>query len=250
MQVTTEILKVLSAAEVSGNSLVLQGQLDRNTYVAVNKVLEAAGWKWNRKAKAHTCDGEAVDVLEQVLLTGEVTVAKNEFGYFPTPRAIVAELIELADIERGMNVLEPSAGQGAIAIELCNAGANVDAFELLPANIDVLVKALRAAPGTNMVVQADFLTEEPAPIFDRVVMNPPFSRQQDIKHVMHAFKFLKPGGRLVSVMSASITFRDDRLTNEFRALVEASDGEIAALPEGAFKESGTMVRTAVVTLNA
>lgn len=246
MRVNDEVLKVLSAAQVSGNSLVLQGQLDRAMYVNVNKVLEAAGWKWNRKAKAHTCEGDAVDALEQVLLTGEVTVAKNEFGFFPTPRAIVDELIELADLSPGMRVLEPSAGHGAIASAVSKTGAVVDAIEILPANCEVI-----AANGIQLMSLrcADFLTVEPTEFYDRVVMNPPFSRQQDIKHVMHAFKFLKEGGRLVSVMSSGVTFRDDRLTNEFRAFVEAHDGEIAPLPEGAFKESGTMVRTVVVMLN-
>lgn len=245
MQVSNEILSVLSAAELSGNSLVLQGQLDRNTYVAVNKVLEAAGWKWNRKAKAHTCVGEAVDVLEQVLLTGEVTVAKNEFGYFPTPRIIAQQVVDLADIEPGMRVLEPSAGKGGLAYLIADISAP-DCYEILEANFAALAGDIRL----GAVKKADFLTIAPTGDYDRVVMNPPFSRQQDIKHVMHAFKFLKPGGRLVSVMSAGVTFRDDRLTNEFRALVESSDGEIAPLPEGAFKDSGTMVRTVVVTLNA
>lgn len=243
MRVTNEVLKILSAAEVSGNSLLLQGQLDRASYVAVNKVLEAAGWKWNRKAKAHTCDGEAVDVLEQVLLTGEVTVAKNEFGYFPTPKAIVVELIELADIEPGMRVLEPSAGKGAIAYAIAEI-TKPDCYELLEANYAALAGDMKL----GSVKRADFLTVEPTGDYDRVVMNPPFSRQQDIKHVMHAFKFLKDGGRLVSVMSAGVTFRDDRLTNEFRALVESHEGEIAPLPDGAFKESGTLVRTVVVTM--
>jgi hypothetical protein len=37
--------------------------------------------------------------------------------------------------------------------------------------------------------------------FDRVVMNPPFDHGADIKHVEHARKFLKPGGRLVAVVA-------------------------------------------------
>jgi len=245
MRVSNEILSVLSAAELSGNSLVLRGQLDRATYTAVNKVLEAAGWKWNRKAKAHTCDGEAVDVLEQVLLTGEVTIAKDEFEFFPTPRAIVVELMELAAIQPGMKVLEPSAGKGAIAYAIAEI-AKPDCIELMEANYSALAGDIKL--GT--VTRTDFLTVEPSGDYDRVVMNPPFSRQKDIRHVMHAFKFLKPGGRLVSVMSNGVTFRGDRLTNEFRALVESADGVIDELPEGAFKDSGTMVRTVVVTLNA
>lgn len=245
MKVSNEILSVLSAAELNGSSLVLQGQLDRNTYIAVNKVLEAAGWKWNRKAKAHTCNGAAVDVLEQVLLTGEVTVAKNEFGYFPTPRVIAEQIVALAEIEPGMRVLEPSAGKGGLAYLIADVSAP-DCYEILEENFAALAGDIRL----GVVKKADFLTIAPTGDYDRVVMNPPFSRQQDIKHVMHAFGFLKAGGRLVSIMSAGVTFRDDRLTNEFRAFVEAHDGEIAPLPEGAFKDSGTMVRTVVVTLSA
>lgn len=244
MRVPDDVLSILAAAEVNGNSLVLQGQLDRPSYVAVNKVLEAAGWKWNRKAKAHTCDGEAIDVLEQVLLTGEVTVSKNEFGFFPTPKAIVSRLIALADIKPGMQVLEPSAGKGAIAYAIAEI-TPPHCIELLEANFAALAGDLRFAA----VSKYDFLQVQPNAVFDRIVMNPPFARQADIKHVTHAFKFLKDGGRLVSVMSASVTFRNDRLTNEFRALVERCDGDITPLPEGSFKESGTMVRTVVVTLD-
>lgn len=245
MRVSNEILSVLSAAELRGNSLVLQGQLNRPTYVAVNKVLEAAGWKWNRKAKAHTCDGDAVDVLEQVLLTGIVTIAKDEFEFFPTPKTIVAELIELADIRPGMAVLEPSAGKGAIAYAVAEI-AKPDCIELMEANFAALAGDMKL----GRVHRGDFLQIAPIRKYDRVVMNPPFSRQQDIKHVTHALKFLKSGGRLVSVMSAGVTFRRDRLTNDFRALVESSDGEIAPLPDGAFRESGTMVNTVIVTLSS
>src|SRR5690606_19140796 len=164
---------------------------------------------------------------------------------FPTPRAIVVELMELAAIQPGMKVLEPSAGKGAIAYAIAEI-AKPDCIELMEANYSALAGDIKL--GT--VTRTDFLTVEPSGDYDRVVMNPPFSRQKDIRHVMHAFKFLKPGGRLVSVMSNGVTFRGDRLTNEFRALVESADGVIDELPEGAFKDSGTMVRTVVVTLNA
>jgi hypothetical protein len=50
------------------------------------------------------------------------------------------------------------------------------------------------------------------------------------------------------VMSASVTFRDNKLTQDFRDLVRERGGDIEALPEGAFKDSGTMVRTVIVTI--
>lgn len=81
-------------------------------------------------------------------------------------------------------------------------------------------------------------------------MNPPFSRQADIKHVSHALKFLKPNGRLVSVMASSMTFRSNKLTTEFRELIDLRNGWIEKLPEGAFKSSGTMVNTVIVVIDA
>jgi hypothetical protein len=43
----------LAKCDVSRNHLTLTGQLDRPTYVAVNKILDLMGGKWNRGAKAH-----------------------------------------------------------------------------------------------------------------------------------------------------------------------------------------------------
>lgn len=98
------------------------------------------------------------------------------------------------------------------------------------------------------VLQSDFLAQSPQPQYDRVIMNPPFEKQADIKHVLHAHKFLKPGGRLVSVMAASVLFRTNRLTVEFREFIQAKGGWIQELPEGSFKTSGTMVNTVIVTI--
>ena len=102
-------------------------------------------------------------------------------------------------------------------------------IELMPAN----AQALRDQ--RHSVSERDFLTMQPSPLMDRVVMNPPFARQADIKHVLHALRFLRDGGRLVSVMSASVTFRENRLTQDFRALVSSRSGSIEELPEGAFQ---------------
>lgn len=67
---------------------------------------------------------------------------------------------------------------------------------------------------------------------------------------MQAHKWLKPGGKLIAVMSSGVTFRENKLTREFRELVQANDGDITELPEKSFKVSGTCVNTAIVTLAA
>ncbi len=223
---------------------MLTGQLDRKMYERTNKVLEAAGGKWNRKKKAHLFDDEAATRVDQIILSGEVEVPKDEFNFFPSPPDVVARLMELADVQRGMRVLEPSAGKGAIAYACADAGATVDCYDLMEANFVALAGDARLGAVRHM----DFLVQAPEASYDRVVMNPPFAKQADIKHVLHALRFLKPGGLLVSVMAGSVAFRDNKLTQDFRDLIRERGGDIEALPEGAFKASGTMVRSVIVTI--
>ncbi len=246
MQIASEVLAVLSAAQVDGCHVALTGQLDRKLYERTNKVLEAAGGKWNRKARAHVFDGDAAERMDQIILSGSVEVPKDEFNFFPSPPAVIERLMELADIEPGMRVLEPSAGQGAIALACAEAGALVDCCELMAANHEHLLKL----PGLRIVERRDFLAVPPDQTYDRVVMNPPFLKQADIKHVTHAHKFLKPGGLLVSVMAAGVTFRTDARTKAFLALVEERGGHVDPLPENSFKTSGTGVNTVIAVIPA
>jgi predicted RNA methylase len=247
LKVDNTVLNVLSNARMDGARLVLTGTLDRKLYEQTNKVLEAAGGKWDRKAKAHVFPVDAADAMEQIIQTGEVTLIRTiqqDFGYFPTPADVVKRLIVLADLDAGMLALEPSAGRGAIASVLADHGATVDCYELLRENYLALCGDTRL----RHVKPMDFLAAEPTPTYDRVVMNPPFAKQADIHHVNHALKFLKPDGLLVSVMSSGVTFRDNKLTQGFRDLIRERGGDIEALPDGAFKESGTGVRTVIVTI--
>lgn len=237
------VLGVLSRSATNGAALVLPGQLDRDLYVRTNKVLEALGGKWNRKAKAHLFPSDAEELVDAVVLSGEVALPED-FGYFPTPPAVVAKLMERANVQAGMYALEPSAGTGAIVGALLAAGAVVDAVELLPKN----AQAIRVMRGPVRVFEQDFLALPVVNRYDRVVMNPPFAKRADIRHVMHAVKFLKAGGRLVSVMSAGVAFREDRLASEFRAYVE-NVGSIEPLPEGSFEASGTSVNTVLVEVS-
>lgn len=246
MRVDNAVLNVLSASRCDGNNLFITGQLDRNLYTKTNKVLEAAGGKWNRKAKAHIFDGNASDRIEQIILTGDVLVPKDDFEFFPTPESVAELIINLADIKPGMSVLEPSAGRGALAIAAKSVSDNINIhmIEMMPENNSYLKELNIGTVGEP----CDFLCTEPDVKYDRIVMNPPFGRQADIKHVTHALKFLKPGGRLVSVMSYSVTFRENKLTSDFRELINSRCGHIEQLPDGSFKKSGTMVSTVIAVI--
>jgi SAM-dependent methyltransferase len=143
-----------------------------------------------------------------------------------------------------MTVYEPSAGSGNLCDEIAKYTdkANIFCNELQEKNVKTLV-----AKGYQ-VTTGDFMSMIPCGSFDVVVMNPPFEKQQDIKHVMHACSFLKPGGRLVAIMSASFTFRSDKRSIEFREFVEQY-GSFHNNPEGSFKSSGTGVNTVTVIID-
>lgn len=246
MRVDGSAMAVLERCKVDGCKLFLPPEkLDRKLYESVNKVLDAMGGKWNRSAKAHVFAEDPSDLLEQVLDTGEITSLKKELQYFPTPDAVVGVMLARLGWEKGeiKRVLEPSAGEGAIAGRLKKAGMEVDVCELH----EPFRKKL-AEEGFKVLQEKDFLRLVVDKRYDAVVANPPFSKQQDVDHVSKMLDAVKPGGALVSVMSAGITFRQNAKT---KALKEKLDEEclswrIEELPEGSFKGSGTAVNAVIL----
>lgn len=245
MRVSQEVMSVLDRATCDGNalSLVALGTLDRKLYADTNKVLVAAGGKWNTRAKAHLFEGLASEAIEPIILTGEIVSQKVELQQFDTPADVAKGIIATARIEPEMFVLEPSAGLGALADAAANVGGDVTCFEIDPKRSFKLSDS-----GRHDVTCCDFLAVPASPIFHRVVMNPPFTRDQDIKHVEHALIFLKPGGRLVAIMSGGITFRQG-CAAAFRARVAEMGGTITPLPADSFKASGTSVNTCIVVID-
>ena len=245
MQISQPVLEVLSAATLSGSALILNGTLDRKLYTDTNKVLEAIGGKWNKKAKAHLFDGDVIEIVDPIILTGEYTRTKQDFGQFDSPPEVVGRVMELACIQSGHTVLEPSAGLGALAVAAHNRGGIVTALEIDQKRY----QNLSALNFHDVGLVDDFLTVPVPKIgFDRVVMNPPFARQADLLHVRRAFEWLKPDGLLVAVMSAGTRFRQDRKAVEFRDWADSVGGIFEDLPDGSFKPSGTNVSTVTLTI--
>lgn len=248
MKVSAEVINVLDQAEVKGNSLVLVGKLDRKLYTDTNKVLEALGGKWNRKAGAHLFDEDVSEILEQVVQTGEYTRTKQDFGQFDTPPELADEVVALADIGPNMKVYEPSCGIGEIVHAMRRRAFELGSMHIFANEIDT--KRFEITRGkffiAGGITNQDFLSLDPAPVFDRIVMNPPFAKQADIDHVTHAMGFLKDDGCLVSIMSAGTIHRENRKAVAFREMMGQLNAVWKQLPEGAFASSGTQVRTAIV----
>lgn len=177
------------------------------------------------------------------MLTGETEDMKKKFQFFPIPRPVAELVCDMAELSNYQDILEPSCGKGDLADVI---------YERVPEHLICnelnkdMAKYLDGKPYTCMY--GDFLELKPGKVraFDRIVMNPPFSKQQDIDHVYHAYELLKLGGILVSVMSLSPFFRTNSKSVKFRKWLDMLGVEIADIPEGSFKASGTMIRTKII----
>lgn len=158
---------------------------------------------------------------------------------FPTPPDIAAQMAELADIQPGQRILEPSAGTGNLIRAMLAAqpeGLDIVAVEL---NHDLAIK-LSADGLAGFVEAGDFLKcNGDLGTFDRIVMNPPFQGGADIRHIQHAATMLRPGGRLVALCADGPRQR--------KAFETVSDS-YSSLPPGSFKDQGTGVNVAMVVL--
>ncbi len=246
-----DVLNIIKGMEWSDDGLLGKmtcGQLDRNMYEKVNKALDAMGGKWNRKSGGHVFKTDPRPSVDGLLENGALTIERD--GFFETPRKVVErmlELVELPEDAKDAVFLEPSAGLGAI-VDVITADNN-----FTKDNILCLEKNHQRAEALNTkgykVSCCDFLEWEQDRRFDRIYMNPPFEEMQDVDHVMHAYDLLRPGGRMVSVMSNSPFFRTDKKAVGFRNWLTRKGGYSEPLPEGSFKESGTGVNTVLVVLS-
>jgi protein-L-isoaspartate O-methyltransferase len=184
-------------------------------------------------------DAAAFDAMRKTLKAGVQVVSAPQL--FPTPADVARRVVELADVQPGHRVLEPSAGTGRIvdvlsAIECCAVAVEIN---------HNIVTCLRPKyrPEFLTVHTADFLDLTPDTLgtFDRIVMNPPFERGADIRHIEHARQFLKPGGRLVAVCANG---------PRQQAALQGDAETWITLADGAFAAEGTNVRAAIVVLGA
>ena len=170
---------------------------------------------------------------------GTAPRAVSAFQLFQTPPDLAARLVAAAEIKPGWRVLEPSAGLGRIldALKPCQCG-EVVAVEMAA---NIAGELFNQDRDGVRIVQRDFLTVQPdvGNLFDAVVMNPPFHLRADIAHILHAVKFLKPGGTL-----AALCFDTPHRAAALKPLA-ATWEPIAA---GTFGKEGTSVPTVLLTI--
>lgn len=249
IQISDEVRAVLDRSVIEGNLLKLPPeQLDRKLYTRVNETLEALGGKWNKGKKAHVFEADPRAAIGKAKDEGKVT-HPNQYDFFPTSRDVAETACHRLGMGDGWKrTLEPSAGEGHLFAPLVDwlgepLTDDLTLFELDPKRC----AALRGKGVDRHLMKGDFLGMRPEAFlpFDRILMNPPFEKKSDVRHIAHALKFLAPGGRLVAIASAGLSFRTDKATKALRDLI-LEDGTIEDLPDGSFEQSGTSVATVLI----
>ena len=178
---------------VTPNSLVLKTyEMDKFIVRQAGDVLESIGGV-KHKAGYYLFDYYPGGIVNEIIASGCVPDHKSH-QFYPTPQELAELAVGYADIEDGMAVLEPSAGQGGIA-DYLPAGSML--VEVSALHCEILKEK-----GHSNVVQGDFLNISLGK-FDRIVMNPPFSDGRWQAHVEHAAGMLADCGVLVAIVPSS-----------------------------------------------
>lgn len=244
---TDKTKEVLKSSTIEGKVLKLpEITLERKEYLDIKKTIEKLGGKW----KGGKISGFVFIVDPSTLIKetigGKIINRKKDFQFFETPKELTEKIVKLANIEKDNLILEPSAGQGAIIEEINKKypTSTVNYFELMPENRLVLEEK-------NLSVNylgEDFMTIEDSLNFDRIIANPPFTRNQDIKHLRKMYDRLNENGILVCITSCSWVYGSTKVQNEFKNWLNTLNHKIIEVESGAFKKAKTNVETRIVKI--
>ncbi|MEO1455834.1 MAG: strawberry notch family protein, partial [Pseudomonadota bacterium] len=174
---------------------------------------------------------------------------------FSTPLAFATMAVRAAAIRKGETVLEPSAGNGALAAFAARAGGTLLLNEIDPFR----QRLLRAVFGGEVTghdgEHIDELLQTPV-LPDVVVMNPPFASSVDrsrdkhiaAKHLIAAAKRLAPGGRLVAIMPPGFTPERDA-AHWSRACGLLTPRLALTMPGQVYRKLGTSVETQLMVFD-
>ncbi|EDF8370654.1 DUF4942 domain-containing protein [Salmonella enterica subsp. enterica serovar Panama] len=140
---------------------------------------------------------EVGHTLNTIVATGLIPDAKSH-QFYPTPRIIAEYVARAIELQPGETLLEPEAGRGDLLAYVETRQEDITCIEVSP----LFAEILRGKGYVNTVC-CDFMkwSDDNADyMFDKIVMNPPYSLGRHKEHTMAALGHLKVGGRLVAVL--------------------------------------------------
>lgn len=184
------------------------------------------------------------------------TKSQEGHDYFATPEPIGYKMVQWLQSKPGQSLLEPSAGDGAIARWMPDNTYNT----VVEPSRDLTPKLMRNVAGAK-VVESTFENFDLHNKFDGIAMNPPFGHggKTAVEHVAKAYQHLKDGGRLIAIIPdgpAGQKHFDKWFYGDPEAKRKAdrgiADGVLMAdihLPSVTFDRAGTNVNTHMVVID-
>ncbi len=173
---------------------------------------------------------------------GESSKNMND-SFYPTPEKLADELLSMVKWERVVDMLEPSAGKGDLAV--CAAKKTFfrrrgytpedhsDLMRYVSLDCIEIDPYLRAYLDEKefRVIHDDFLTFTTFKRYDLVVMNPPFNEGD--KHLMKALDLMEHGGQVACILNAE-TIRNpySALRKELAARLSLHEASIKFVKNG------------------
>ena len=239
--------EILKHCTLEDNVLRLpQVQFNKKSYAEAKKWIEEAGGSWQGGKVQGFIFPFNPERVFSILNEGKRCNLAQDFQFFETPSDVADWLVMLAGgIHEHDKVLEPSAGRGALvkAIHRSCPDAVVDCYEMMPENKELLSRL-----GGINIIGDDFTKSTIGKKYTKIIANPPFSGNQDIRHVRMMYDMLEQGGTLASITSAHWEFAEEKTCRDFRQWLEDVGGAKYEIESGAFKESGTGVRTLAIVI--
>lgn len=152
--------------------------------------------------------------------------------------------MSVAKLKDGEIVLEPSAGIGLLAdgIKRHNPTVEVDCVELNQACV------MELKDKGYIVVGRDFFLFDTKHKYDCVIGAPNFRDNVDCDHVRKMYDHIKPGGRVVSIMSPAWMMGNSQRQIDFREWLSDKTYSMWMLPDNSYMEEGETVPTILIRI--
>ena len=230
-------------------------------YDRLRWVMESYGGRWNERCKGfkfNEFDDEKLKSIKADLSVGFVNLSEEKRNrerdaFFPTPVKVVDKMIETANLKPDSIMLESSAGTGRILDEAKKVINSVDNFVVIEMNSE-RQRILRDKGykvdfnGTFEDSLKDSETLKKIKNCDKVVINPPFKNDSDVKHLLISYMFCADNADVVSILQENSLYYDrqiHRVFKEFLSLIGKDAYEVVSLPAGSFKDELTTVDTVI-----
>lgn len=231
-------------------------------YDRLRWVMESYGGRWNERCKGfkfNEFDDEKLKSIKADLSVGFVNLSeekrtREKDAFFPTPVKVVDKMIRTANLKPDSIMLESSAGTGRILDEAKKVINSVDNFVVIEMNSE-RQRILRDKGykvdfnGTFEDSLKDSETLKKIKNCDKVVINPPFKNDSDVKHLLISYMFCADNADVVSILQENSLYYDrqiHRVFKEFLSLIGKDAYEVVSLPAGSFKDELTTVDTVII----